>query len=159
LTLTQGQGSTVAICTTCRAAWRVAELLDRFNLVGAARRPASGYSGGMRRRLDLAMTLVGDPRVVFLDEPTTGRLVPGGHLRVDLADERALAATAVGYPDATTDTDTLILRIPSAGSLRSMRTVLDALDERAVATVSLHTTLLAVRFVGHDGVSRRVGAC
>ena len=51
---------------------RVAELLDRFDLSGAARRSASTYSGGMRRRLDLAMTLVGSPQVIFLDEPTTG---------------------------------------------------------------------------------------
>jgi ABC-2 type transport system ATP-binding protein len=51
---------------------RVAELLDRFDLTGAARKPLSAYSGGMRRRLDLAMTLVGDPRLIFLDEPTSG---------------------------------------------------------------------------------------
>jgi ABC-2 type transport system ATP-binding protein len=51
---------------------RIAELLDRFDLVDAAGRPASTYSGGMRRRLDLAMTLVGAPQVIFLDEPTTG---------------------------------------------------------------------------------------
>ena len=51
---------------------RVAELLDRFDLVEAAGRPVSTYSGGMRRRLDLAMTLVGSPQVIFLDEPTTG---------------------------------------------------------------------------------------
>jgi ABC-2 type transport system ATP-binding protein len=51
---------------------RVAELLDRFDLLDAARRPVSTYSGGMRRRLDLAMTLVGSPQVIFLDEPTTG---------------------------------------------------------------------------------------
>ncbi len=51
---------------------RVSELLDRFDLVEAAGRLASTYSGGMRRRLDLAMTLVGAPRVIFLDEPTTG---------------------------------------------------------------------------------------
>jgi ABC-2 type transport system ATP-binding protein len=51
---------------------RVAELLERFDLSDAARRPASTYSGGMRRRLDLAMTLVGSPQVIFLDEPTTG---------------------------------------------------------------------------------------
>jgi ABC-2 type transport system ATP-binding protein len=51
---------------------RVAELLERFDLVDAANRSASTYSGGMRRRLDLAMTLVGSPRVIFLDEPTTG---------------------------------------------------------------------------------------
>ncbi|APU17999.1 ATP-binding cassette domain-containing protein [Actinoalloteichus fjordicus] len=51
---------------------RVAGLLERFDLVGAAEKPVSTYSGGMRRRLDLAMTLVGSPRVIFLDEPTTG---------------------------------------------------------------------------------------
>jgi ABC-2 type transport system ATP-binding protein len=51
---------------------RVADLLDRFDLTEAARKQTSTYSGGMRRRLDLAMTLVGEPRVIFLDEPTTG---------------------------------------------------------------------------------------
>ena len=51
---------------------RVAELLERFDLVEAAGKPTATYSGGMRRRLDLAMTLVGDPRIIFLDEPTTG---------------------------------------------------------------------------------------
>jgi ABC-2 type transport system ATP-binding protein len=51
---------------------RVAELLERFDLVEAAAKPAMTYSGGMRRRLDLAMTLVGEPRIIFLDEPTTG---------------------------------------------------------------------------------------
>ncbi|GIG88657.1 ATP-binding cassette domain-containing protein [Plantactinospora endophytica] len=51
---------------------RVTELLDRFDLVDAARKLVSTYSGGMRRRLDLAMTLVGEPRIIFLDEPTTG---------------------------------------------------------------------------------------
>jgi ABC-2 type transport system ATP-binding protein len=51
---------------------RVAELLERFDLADAADKPLSIYSGGMRRRLDLAMTLVGEPRVIFLDEPTTG---------------------------------------------------------------------------------------
>ncbi|TDC23100.1 ATP-binding cassette domain-containing protein [Streptomyces sp. 8K308] len=49
-----------------------AELLERFDLVEAAKKPASTYSGGMKRRLDIAMTLVGSPRVIFLDEPTTG---------------------------------------------------------------------------------------
>src|SRR5438270_5379117 len=51
---------------------RAAELLERFDLVDAARKLPTTYSGGMRRRLDLAMTLVGDPRIIFLDEPTTG---------------------------------------------------------------------------------------
>jgi ABC-2 type transport system ATP-binding protein len=51
---------------------KAAELLDRFDLADAARKPVSTYSGGMQRRLDLAMTLVGGPRLIFLDEPTTG---------------------------------------------------------------------------------------
>jgi ABC-2 type transport system ATP-binding protein len=51
---------------------RAAELLARFDLAEAARKPAATYSGGMRRRLDLAMGLLGDPRIVFLDEPTAG---------------------------------------------------------------------------------------
>ncbi len=51
---------------------RVTELLEQFDLADAADKLLSTYSGGMRRRLDLAMTLVGEPRVIFLDEPTTG---------------------------------------------------------------------------------------
>ena len=55
-----------------RSKARVAELLEQFDLVEAARKPLSTYSGGMQRRLDLAMTLVAAPSVIFLDEPTTG---------------------------------------------------------------------------------------
>ncbi|RRQ28354.1 ATP-binding cassette domain-containing protein [Rhodococcus sp. Eu-32] len=51
---------------------RIASLLARFELADAARKTAQSCSGGMRRKLDLAMTLVGEPSVVFLDEPTTG---------------------------------------------------------------------------------------
>ena len=51
---------------------RAAELLEQFDLVDAADRPAKGFSGGMQRRLDLAASLVGRPKVLFLDEPTTG---------------------------------------------------------------------------------------
>ncbi|GAA4507471.1 daunorubicin resistance protein DrrA family ABC transporter ATP-binding protein [Nonomuraea ferruginea] len=47
-------------------------LLDRFDLAGSAGKLVASYSGGMRRKLDLAMTLVGKPRIIFLDEPTTG---------------------------------------------------------------------------------------
>ena len=51
---------------------RAVDLLERFELVEAAKQRPATYSGGMRRRLDLAMTLVGNPRLIFLDEPTTG---------------------------------------------------------------------------------------
>jgi len=51
---------------------RICDLIERFDLVEAAMKPASTYSGGIRRRLDLAMTLVGRPRIIFLDEPTAG---------------------------------------------------------------------------------------
>ncbi len=51
---------------------RAIELLERFDLVDAARQTPATYSGGMKRRLDLAMTLMGQPRLIFLDEPTTG---------------------------------------------------------------------------------------
>ncbi|MCP2167668.1 ABC transporter ATP-binding protein [Goodfellowiella coeruleoviolacea] len=76
---------------TARAARRRAgELLDQFGLTEAAERPVAGYSGGMRRRLDLATSLILSPPVLFLDEPTTGldpaaRIEVWGHVR-DLVD-------------------------------------------------------------------------
>ena len=57
------------------------DLLERFGLTEAASRKVSTYSGGMRRRLDIAMSLIGDPKVIFLDEPTTG-LDPEGRVEV-----------------------------------------------------------------------------
>ena len=57
------------------------ELLERFALTEAGGRKAGAYSGGMRRRLDIAMSLIGNPSVIFLDEPTTG-LDPQGRLEV-----------------------------------------------------------------------------
>ena len=57
------------------------DLLERFGLTEAGDRPASTYSGGMRRRLDIAMSLIGNPPVIFLDEPTTG-LDPQARLEV-----------------------------------------------------------------------------
>lgn len=72
---------------------RATDLLERFDLVDAAERPAKTYSGGMRRRLDLAASLMGDPRVLFLDEPTTGLDV---RTRNALWDEvRSIAARGV----------------------------------------------------------------
>src|SRR5262249_46372707 len=72
-----GRQNLVMIGELCRlsratAIPRAAELLDRFNLSDAADRIVKGYSGGMRRRLDLAASLVTEPPILFLDEPTTG---------------------------------------------------------------------------------------
>ncbi|MCX5060438.1 ATP-binding cassette domain-containing protein [Streptomyces sp. NBC_01396] len=68
---------------------RAGELLERFGLTGTGRKPVRAYSGGMRRRLDLAASLIRDPEVLFLDEPTTG-LDPRGRAEV-WASVRALA--------------------------------------------------------------------
>jgi ABC-2 type transport system ATP-binding protein len=67
------------------------DLLERFSLTDAAARKVATYSGGMRRRLDIAMSLIGNPPVIFLDEPTTG-LDPQGRLEVWRA-VKDLAAT------------------------------------------------------------------
>ena len=70
-------------------------LLEQFNLTDAADRPVSTYSGGMRRRLDIAMSLMGDPPVIFLDEPTTG-LDPQNRLAMwDLIAKLAEAGTTI----------------------------------------------------------------
>ncbi|MGW2018758.1 ATP-binding cassette domain-containing protein [Streptomyces sp. NPDC001927] len=177
-----------------------AELLERFDLVEAAKKPASTYSGGMKRRLDIAMTLVGDPRIIFLDEPTTGldprsrhnmwqiirelvsdgvtvflttqyleeadeladriavlhggkiaaegtaeelkRIVPGGHVRLRFSDPAAYqAAGAALGDDATRDDEALALQLPSDGSQRELRSVLDRLDAAGIEAdeLTVHT--------------------
>jgi len=178
---------------------RAAKLLERFDLVEAAKKMPTTYSGGMRRRLDLAMTLVGDPRVIFLDEPTTGldprsrhtmwqiirdlvasgvtillttqyldeadeladriavldrgklvaegtpdelkRRIPGGHIRLRFSDASELAAAVRTLGEGARDDDALTLQIPTDGSVRSLRAVLDRLDHAAsgVVGVSVHT--------------------
>ncbi|MFG1801174.1 ATP-binding cassette domain-containing protein [Micromonospora carbonacea] len=188
-----------------------ARLLAQFDLTDAARKPASTYSGGMRRRLDLAMTLVGDPRVIFLDEPTTGldprsrrtmwqlvrdlvaggvtiflttqyleeadeladriavlhrgrvvaegtaeelkRRIPGGHVRLRFADEQGLDAARRVLGQVTRDGDALALRVPSDGSLRSLRTLIGRLDDRAVQVdeLSVHTPDLDDVFLALTG--------
>ncbi|GGK54702.1 ATP-binding cassette domain-containing protein [Nocardia camponoti] len=80
---------------TARAKERARELLDRFRLTDAADRPVKGYSGGMRRRLDLAGALVANPPVLFLDEPTTG-LDPRARLDLwDVIDELVAGGTTL----------------------------------------------------------------
>ncbi|MEV4189925.1 ATP-binding cassette domain-containing protein [Streptomyces toxytricini] len=175
---------------------RTAGLLQRFELTEAARKPVSTFSGGMRRKLDLAMTLIGDPKIIFLDEPTTGldprsrrtmweiirglvadhgvtiflttqyleeadqladriavldkgrlvaegtadelkRLVPGGHIRLRFAEAAALETAARHFGAAARDPEELTLRIPSDGSIPTLRAVLDVLDDAAVRPESL----------------------
>lgn len=82
---------------------RTQELLERFDLVEAAHRPVKTYSGGMKRRLDLAMSLIAAPPIIFLDEPTTG-LDPRSRLAMwalikDLANSGATILLTTQYMD------------------------------------------------------------
>ncbi|MER5446343.1 ATP-binding cassette domain-containing protein [Streptomyces sp. NPDC002764] len=176
-----------------------AELLERFDLTDAAKKPASTYSGGMKRRLDLAMTLVGNPRIIFLDEPTTGldprsrhtmwqiirelvsdgttvflttqylqeadeladriavlhnskivaegtaeelkRLIPGGHIRLRFTDPAAYQSAATTLSEAARDDEALALQLPSDGSQRELRSILDWLDSAGIEAdeLTVHT--------------------
>jgi ABC-2 type transport system ATP-binding protein len=178
---------------------RAADLLDRFGLADVAKKPAATCSGGMRRRLDLAMTLIGDPRLIFLDEPTTGldprarrdvwqiirglaaggvtiflttqyldeadhladriavldqgkivaegtpgqlkRRIPGGHIQLQFAGPHDLESAAEALGAASRDDEALTLQVPSDGSLRSLRALLDRLDYAGVdvGSLSIHT--------------------
>jgi len=135
----------------------VRELLERFDLTEAAGKPASTYSGGMRRRLDLAMTLVGDPRIIFLDEPTTGldprsrrvmwdivrELVAGGVtilLTTQYLEEADELASRIALLDAgriaAQGSPAELKRLVPGGSVRLEFGDLAALD-RAVATLAM----------------------
>ncbi|MGW1993872.1 ATP-binding cassette domain-containing protein [Embleya sp. NPDC001921] len=176
-----------------------AELLERFDLTEAARKPASTYSGGMKRRLDIAMTLVGNPRIIFLDEPTTGldprsrhnmwgiirelvsdgvtvflttqyldeadeladriavlhngriaaegtaeelkRMIPGGHVRLRFADPVAYKSATDALRGIARDDEALSLQIPSDGSQRELRSILDRLDAAGIEAdeLTVHT--------------------
>ncbi len=74
---------------------RVADVLEQFDLVEAARKPLATYSGGMKRRLDLAMTLVAAPSVIFLDEPTTGLDPRSRHTMWDIVRDLVSGGTTV----------------------------------------------------------------
>ncbi len=97
---------------------RAGELLDAFGLTGAAGRPASTYSGGMRRRLDIAASIVVTPRLLFLDEPTTGLDPRSRNQLWELI--RALAASLIaegtpGQLKASAGTGTLRVRLRDPG--------------------------------------------
>jgi ABC-2 type transport system ATP-binding protein len=178
---------------------RAAELLERFDLTEAARRTVATWSGGMRRRLDLAMGLIGDPRIVFLDEPTTGldprsrrtmwqiirelvaggvtvflttqyleeadeladrvalldhgrlvaegtpdelkRRIPGGHIRLQFAYPDGLESAARVLGEAVRDDEALTLQVPSDGGVKSIRALLDRLEDASIEVggLSIHT--------------------
>jgi ABC-2 type transport system ATP-binding protein len=185
---------------------RAAGLLGEFELTGAAGKPVSAYSGGMRRRLDLAMTLMIRPRILFLDEPTTGldprsrrrmwqiadgvtiflttqyleeadhlasrvavldrgqlvaegspeelkRLVPGSHIRLEFTAAADLGAATRALPDVSREGEALRLRIPSDGSVKSLRSVLDQLDAHSVqvSALTMHTPDLDDVFLALTG--------
>jgi ABC-2 type transport system ATP-binding protein len=196
----------------------VADLLERFDLTESARKPASAYSGGMRRKLDLAMTLVGTPRIIFLDEPTTGldprsrrtmwsiirelvadgvtiflttqyleeadqladriavldqgrlvaegtpdelkRRLPGTHVRLRFTTAAELDAAARVVPGATRDDEALALRVPGDGGTKSLRALLDRLDEYAISAegFSVHTPDLDDVFLALTGHGTEVPA-
>ncbi len=196
----------------------VAELLERFDLTEAARKPASTYSGGMRRKLDLAMTLVGRPRIIFLDEPTTGldprsrrtmwaiirdlvadgvtvflttqyleeadqladriavldqgrlvaqgtadelkRRIPGTHVRLRFTTAGELDAASRILTDASRDDEAMALRVPSDGGTKSLRSLLDRLDEYALSAeeLSVHTPDLDDVFLALTGHATEVPA-
>jgi ABC-2 type transport system ATP-binding protein len=189
----------------------VTGLLERFELTESAGKPASTYSGGMRRKLDLAMTLVGSPRIIFLDEPTTGldprsrrtmwsiirdlvadgvtiflttqyleeadqladrvavldqgrlvaqgtpdqlkRQLPGTHVRLRFTSVAELDAAARVLIGSTRDDEALALRVPSDGGSRSLRSLLDRLDEYALSAeeFSVHTPDLDDVFLALTG--------
>jgi ABC-2 type transport system ATP-binding protein len=196
----------------------VTELLERFDLVESAQKMVSTYSGGMRRKLDLAMTLIGNPQIIFLDEPTTGldprsrrtmwtiirelvtdgmtiflttqyldeadqladriavldqgrlvaqgtpdelkRRLPGTHVRLRFASVAELDAAARLFTDSTRDDDALALRVPSDGGTRSLRALLDRLDEYSLSAeeFSVHTPDLDDVFLALTGHTTEVVA-
>jgi ABC-2 type transport system ATP-binding protein len=189
----------------------VAGLLERFDLVESADKMASTYSGGMRRKLDLAMTLIGHPRIIFLDEPTTGldprsrrtmwqivrelvaegttiflttqyleeadrladriavldqgrlvaqgtpeelkRQIPGTHVRLRFAELADLDAAGRILAGSTRDDQELSLRVPGDGTSRSLRALLDTLDEHMLNAedFSVHTPDLDDVFLALTG--------
>jgi ABC-2 type transport system ATP-binding protein len=143
-----------------KRAGRIAnDLLARFQLTDAAQRKVSTYSGGMRRRLDIAMSLIGNPPVVFLDEPTTG-LDPQSRLEVwssikELAGQgTTVLLTTQHLDEAEQLADRIAIlhdgRIIANGTLAELKRLLPpATVEYVEKQPTLEEVFLAI--IGHDG--------
>ncbi|WP_326951075.1 ATP-binding cassette domain-containing protein [Amycolatopsis sp. NBC_01307] len=138
---------------------RARELLARFQLAEAADRPAKGYSGGMRRRLDLAGALVAEPAVVVLDEPTTG-LDPGGRLdtwaviKELVADGTTVLLTTQYLEEADQLADAIVVidhgRVIARGTADELKAQIggERLELVVAAAADLPATLDVLRAVG-----------
>ncbi|WP_318204344.1 ATP-binding cassette domain-containing protein [Streptomyces sp. SCL15-4] len=147
-------------------AGRADELLDRFGLAEAADRRASTYSGGMRRRLDLAASLVRRPAVLFLDEPGTG-LDPAGRARIRQAvrelkaDGTTVLLTTQYLEEADQLADDIVLmdrgRVAHTGSPAALKAVIGSHAEAVVADAGALTRAAAVldRLTGREPVLDR----
>jgi ABC-2 type transport system ATP-binding protein len=121
-----------------RSVERAAELLESFGLRAAADRIAAGYSGGMRRRLDVAMAMVRRPQVLFLDEPTTG-LDPQGRRAVwelirDLRDEGSTVFLTTQYLAEADDLSTRVA-VVHEGRIAAIGTAQELKDRQGTTTV------------------------
>jgi ABC-2 type transport system ATP-binding protein len=141
------------------------DLLGRFSLTDAAARRVSTYSGGMRRRLDIAMSLIGNPQVIFLDEPTTG-LDPQGRLEVwqavkELAGHGTTVLLTTQYLDEAEQlADRIAIlhggRIIVNGTLTELKQLLPpAKVEHVEKQPTLEDVFLAI--VGDDGKNGHAG--
>ena len=142
------------------------DLLERFSLTDAAERRVSTYSGGMRRRLDIAMSLIGDPPVIFLDEPTTG-LDPQARIEVwqtvqELAGQGTTVLLTTQYLDEAEQlADRIAIlhegRIIANGTLAELKRLLPpAKVEYVEKQPTLEDIFLAV--IGDDGLAGTAGA-
>ncbi len=145
----------------------VGELLARFSLTDAAARRVATYSGGMRRRLDIAMSLVGNPPVIFLDEPTTG-LDPQGRIEVwqsvkDLAGRGTTVLLTTQYLDEAEQlADQIAIlhegRIIVNGTLADLKALLPpAKVEYVEKQPTLEDVFLTLVGAGTNGDSRDAG--
>jgi len=138
---------------------RAHELLDRFDLTDAARRPVGTYSGGMRRRLDLAISLVAGPAVLVLDEPTTG-LDPASRsqlwdvVRRLAADGTTILLTTQYLEEADRLADTIAVLADGQIAARGTAAQLKALVAGDHVRVAFDdaASLAAARSLGHEGI-------